>query len=234
MKFLKPLTLILLLSQPVAKAENQSTPKTSDPKTEEQPLEDGAAKDQDAAKETKIATGNAEQADKVAVPTELAPLPFGAVYSFGVARKKEGSMDLHSAGFARLEFFKSMVKSGGFFNKMTVGLSYSAADIGGTTENKGGYKGTLTSFGLNLSGFSAKRGHWKSKTGASLEINKLKRLPSFKYGNSGVEVAYKPSVSLSQTAYYALNQGLSIGPAIAVQMGGISGWTFGFEALFAF
>jgi len=232
MKFLIPLTLILLLSLPVARAE--SAPKSSSPQTEGEPSEDVGGADPATTHDKTPTSDEADRADSKVSPSELAPLPFGAVYSFGATRKKEGSMDLHSAGFARLEIFKNMVESIAFFNKMTIGLSYSAADIGGITENKGGYRGTITSFGLNISGLSSKRGPWRTKTGTSLEINKLKRLPSFKYGNSNVEVSYKPSISLSQAAYYTLNEGLSIGPAFAVQVGGITGWTLGFEALFAF
>ncbi len=232
MKFLIPSTLTLLLSTAVARAE--STPKSLDPKPTGETSHDTGEADPATTQEKTPSNGEADKADSKVAPMELPPLPFGAAYSFGVTRKKEGATDLQSAGFARLEVFKSMAESIAFFKNMTIGLSYSAADIGGILENKGGYRGTLTSFGLNVSGFSSKRGNWRSKTGTSLEISKLKRLPSFKYGNSNVEVSYKPSISLSQAGYYTLNEGLSIGPAVAVQMGGITGWTLGFEALFAF
>lgn len=230
MKILIPLALVLILSHPLARAQGESDPKTPDSQTEE-PLSDKGSEENKTPTEAKKTVPQDE--DKAVSPAALKPLPFGAVYSFGLARKKEGSLDLNASGYARIEVAKKLVGSIGLFEKMLIGLSYSAADIGGTSENKGAYKGTLTSYGLNFSGFAAPRGNWKTKTSGSLEISKVKRLPSFAYGNANVEVSYKPSVSLSQGAYYMLGEGLSIGPGLSVQMGSISGWSLGFEALFA-
>ena len=231
MKLFIPLVLFLMLSHAEARAQGPSDPQAAGSQTEGALSDEEGEDDQEPTQDKKSAP---QEEDKVAAPAILKPLPFGAAYSFGIARKKEGSLDLNAAGYARLEISKKLVGSLGLFKKMMIGLSYSAADIGGKSENNGAYRGSLTGYGLNLSGFTAPRGPWKFKTGASLEITKVRRLPSFAYGNAHVEVNYKPSLSLSQGGYYGLSDGLSIGPALSVQLGGLSGWSLGFEALFAF
>jgi len=237
MKIFLPIAIFVSLSafSEIARSQSDSEPTTPEDEPTEEVSEQPEASEKvekgDKAQKAEEASTKAQ--DSAATETVLAPLPFGALYSFGLTRKKDASTDLNAAGFARIEIFKTMKESLGFYKKLVLGLSYSGADIGGKTTNKGAYKGTMISFGLNLSGFTSDFGKWKTKTGASLEINKIKKIPSFRFGNSNVEVAYKPSLTISQAAYFSVNEGFAIGPGLGVQVGGISGWSLGLEALFA-
>jgi hypothetical protein len=160
--------------------------------------------------------------------------PYGMGYSFGIIRLKEGANNLNASGFGRIEVFRRSARPILFLSNSDIGISYSGADIGGKVGTTGSYRGIASSLGFSVSGFHTPMKKWQPRFTAGAEIFKIKKEPAFTYTGAKREVAYKPTLLISESIYYPIGQGMVIGPNLGIQIGGVTGWKFGAEALFAF
>jgi hypothetical protein len=197
--------------------------------------ENGAAAGSKASSQGSEVTSEKTDGDMAANASEPAKSqPYGMGYSFGMIRLKEGANNLNASGFGRIEIFRRSSRPILFLTNSDIGISYSGSDIGGKVGSTGSYRGVASSLGFSLSGFHHSFKNWRPRFSAGADIYKIRKDPAFSYTGAKREVSYKPTLLISESIYYPIGQGMVIGPNLGLQVGGVTGWKFGAEALFAF
>jgi hypothetical protein len=120
------------------------------------------------------------------------------------------------------------------FERLEIGLNYSGADIGGNMGKNGAYTGAVNFYGGRFSAFTKPTGKWFYQYTGGFDIAKIKKVPAFSFISAKTTVSYAPVLNVGGAAHYYLIKGLAIGPRLDLAIGGVTGWSFGFQARLAY